>query len=141
VKRPSKKIVKAMIYSILLIYCANSTSVWAQNIPKLEKKTKVETTDTNIKLDKDDTEWGDWGLKTPKNTNYGIGIRGLIEAELSLLDKSNLVDNAGGVAAKKKQLNVPPKVIKKTKDIKRMMKELEIMEAEVKQEINDETEF
>ena len=86
-------------------------------------------------------DWGEWDSAQMPKQAYGVGIEGKIEAEISKLDQSNLLDNADGVAAKSKGANpnelLPPKV----KNLKKMMEELEAMESKVKQEIDDESEF
>lgn len=84
-------------------------------------------------------DWGTWNL-TP-TTQFGVGIKGDIEAELSSLDKSNLIDNASGVATTENTNNNSRDKKTKTKDLKSMMAELEAMEAKVKKEIDDDTEF
>lgn len=86
---------------------------------------------------KPDIEWGNWDAKKAPLSRYGVGISGKIEAELSRLDRSNLLDNAEGVEVQNKK----PKASSKPKDIQQMMAELEAMEAEIKKEINDESEF
>lgn len=84
-----------------------------------------------------DIDWGDWNLKP--SSQFGVGIQGNIEAEINLLDKSSLIENATGVATKNTPANLANKT--KSKDLKKMMAELEAMEAKVKKEIEDDTEF
>lgn len=84
-----------------------------------------------------DIDWGDWNLKP--TSQFGVGVQGNIEAEINLLDKSSLIENATGVATKNTPANLANKT--KSKDLKKMMAELEAMEAKVKKEIEDDTEF
>ena len=97
--------------------------------------------DVNAVDDKDNQtiDWGDWALAP--NTQYGVGIQGEIEAEINLLDQSNLLENATGVATTPKDSNNQQGKKLTTKDLKKMMAELEAMEAKVKKEIEDDTEF
>lgn len=82
-------------------------------------------------------EWGAWDAEKDSASRYGVGIQGEIEEELSRLDRSNLLDNAEGVEVQNKNKSHASK----PRDIKKLMAELEAMEAEIKQEINDESEF
>ena len=92
-------------------------------------------------------DWGAWNSDptnsqdsvSPKLKTSGVGIRGNIEAELSLIDKSNLLNNASAVATKPKNNNTGRQ--KKSRDLKKAMAELEAMEAKVKKEIEDDSEF
>ncbi|MBE1300293.1 MAG: hypothetical protein GJ680_10365 [Alteromonadaceae bacterium] len=114
-------------------------------VPKLKAKsednTQVEhsSAETVNAEDSKNTgiDWGDWNLKP--SSQFGVGIQGNIEAEINLLDKSSLIENATGVATKNTPANLANKT--KSKDLKKMMAELEAMEAKVKKEIEDDTEF
>lgn len=87
----------------------------------------------------DNIDWGDWLL--PTNQQFGVGIQGNIEAQMNVLDQSNLLDNATGVATTNKDDNNHKDKKQKARDLKQMMAELEAMEAKVKKEIDDDTEF
>lgn len=133
---------------LLMIFSASALSshiAFAQQTKKqVQKESPEKRTVSSVEkkqVDKESIEWGEWGVAAKKKNPYGVGIQGSIESQLSQLDKSNLLDNADGVASKKTNTEKKHVTQKKTRDIKRMMRELEIMEAEVKKEINDETEF
>jgi len=93
--------------------------------------------ETNEQQIKADIEWGNWDAVKAPLSRYGVGISGKVEAELNRLDRSNLLDNADGVEVQNKK----PKRASKPKDIRQMMAEMEAMEAEIKQEMNNESEF
>ncbi len=84
-------------------------------------------------------DWGGWNLKS--SAKFGVGIQGDIEAQINLLDQSNLLDDATGVATRKKAENLAQDKQTKVPDLKKMMAELEAMEAKVKKEIDDDSEF
>lgn len=82
------------------------------------------------------------GTQQPASQQWGVGIQGTIENQLSELDKSSLLNNANGVAVQQQSgNNGAPTTPKPTKDIKRMMQALQQMEAEVEKEINNDAEF
>lgn len=84
-------------------------------------------------------DWGDWALSpTPE---YGVGIRGELEAQISRMDQSNLLENAEGVSTTSKGSNNKDSETLAMKDLKKMMAELQAMEAQVNKEIEDDTEF
>ncbi|MDG1753160.1 MAG: hypothetical protein P8I03_16100 [Thalassotalea sp.] len=85
------------------------------------------------------TDWGDWN-KTDTH-QYGVGIQGKIQKELNKLDKSSLLENANNVSTLKVDIKKMKKKKKKQKSMKQIMAELTAMEAKVKQELNDDSEF
>ena len=152
------KIAMRRVFILMLFWVTVCPSVFASTQkpgPQQQEKTSVNKHDDRVNRgpenkNKDskskkngDSEsaidWGDWGAdKNFENKDFGVGIQGTIEAELSRLDKSNLLQNATGVATSK---NKNGDANKKPKDLKKTMAELEAMEAKVKKEIEDDSEF
>jgi len=126
---------------VLLVVVSKTSDVYAQTKlpapPLLSEVPKKDSADKEI----DAIEWGEWNKKTDSPPKYGVGIVGTIESELSQLDKSDLLNNATGVATTKLNNQKDTKQLTKAKDIKNMMKELEAIEAELKKELSDDTEF
>lgn len=132
--------------------CVVSSSTYAQSAGKTDNENAIsqEKDDSNKKVSdtsanfekKPEIDWGDWNteLTTPiPNKKFGVGIKGKLEAELSTLDKSNLLENPTGVSAKEKAKGTGKGKIQT--DLKKTMAELEALEAKVKKEIEDDSEF
>ncbi|WP_338290758.1 hypothetical protein [Planctobacterium marinum] len=84
-------------------------------------------------------DWGEWALSPLPE--YGVGIRGELEAQINQMDQSNLLDNANGVITTPQDKSKSDGTTLSMQDLKKMMAELEAMEAKVKEEIEDDTEF
>lgn len=122
-------LIRSLLSFIILLVLAQSSCVMAQ---AENDKTK--------KQQKSEIDWGDWNTKsvrTPSTTNKKEAVK----AELRNLDNSAVLNENQGVTTQK----VDPAKIqnkqKKIKNVKAMMKELEKLEAELKQEIRNDSEF
>ncbi len=125
-------ILKLVLLFFTIVYAMPS---FADTTPETPEQTATkEVKEKKLAVD----QWDDWNNK-PSSPKYGVGIQGNLESQLNQLDKSSLLDKANGVTAKKSTKKNNNKM--KPKNIKQMMAELKAMEAEVKQELNNETEF
>lgn len=108
-----------------------------------QKSEASKSSDSSDSTDADESiDWGDWDTElapAQTQTGFGVGIQGKIESELSRIDKSNLLQNASGVATTKNSNDTG--ISKKPRDLKKTMAELEALEAKVKKEIEDDSEF
>ena len=108
-------------------------SVHASNVPSDAEKPSEKT----LKTSKKQIDWGDWNKKFKPQQRYGVGIKGRLQDAISELDKSNLLDDASGVKPTKSK----KKIIKHTKNIKKMKQELRALEEKVKQEIEGDEDY
>ena len=123
---------------LLLVLTTTYASAQTNKVKKTEDLISPPTKSQYRK--KLEIEWGDWN-QINTSTKYGVGIKGVIESELSQLDKSSLLNNATGVAVSTVPIRSQLRKPSKPKDIKKMIEELELLEAELTKELNDDTEF
>lgn len=69
-----------------------------EKIKKKPQSTKDNESKKNPKSSADEIDWGYWNKKPDKDgKQYGVGIKGKLEAQLNSLDESSLVDDPSGV--------------------------------------------
>ncbi len=124
-------LIRSLLSFIILMVLAQSSCVMAQAQAENDKTKKQQ---------KSEIDWGDWNTKSAR-TPSTINKKEAVKAELRNLDNSAVLNENQGVTTQK----VDPAKIqnkqKKIKNVKAMMKELEKLEAELKQEIRNDSEF
>ncbi|SFD58642.1 hypothetical protein [Pseudoalteromonas denitrificans] len=133
--------IKSITTNCILIFFLCNAFISYANTEKNEDKSNPKKAASSLVSKKRVSEWDDWNKKMPTQPKYGVGIQGDIEQKLNQLDKSNLLNDVNGVLVKKNKEKIITSKIPKPKNIKQMMAELEAMEAEVKQELSNESEF
>lgn len=125
-------IIRTFWLALLILFFTQSPTSLAQSDPNQDKTEEQK---------KSQIDWGDWNIKSPKTTPPVINKKDALKAELRDLDQSKVLDENQGVTTKKLDLGKAQDKPKTVKNIKAMMKELEKLEAELKQEIRNDSEF
>jgi len=94
---------------------------------------------SNTKKPKSNMDWGDWDQKFKPQQRYGVGIKGELQSAISEMDKSNLINDSGGV--KVSPTSQSNKKEKAALNIKKMKAELKALEKKVEHEIDDDNDY